>query len=205
MRLFRAMVALLAICCLGAQAQAQTPFFPDGPPPPISDIVGVGGFPPNDWELTIDDYTAFLNAFAAEDLLADVVGIGGLPPGDGLLTIDDYTAFINDFVSNPINDLEPPNAPDDPLHPIIVDEPLFAGPRVVPSDRDYRWPFDFRPHGQAQSGFPLPCVPMEFLEARINSATGGAARPYPPRRVAAYWGAETTHRRPSPQPRARLG
>lgn len=64
----------------------------------IPDIVGVGQVPAPDELVTADDYIAFLNAFAAGDLLADVCGIGG-PPSvpDGLLTGDDFVAFIAGF------------------------------------------------------------------------------------------------------------
>lgn len=68
---------------------------PGNPNP--ADIVSIGGFPPPDGDLTVDDYTSFLNAFAGEDMLANIVGIGGFPPPDDELTVDDYTAFINAF------------------------------------------------------------------------------------------------------------
>jgi hypothetical protein len=67
---------------------------------PRSDIVSIGGFPPGDGLLTGDDFVAFVNAFAAGDLLADVCGIGGPPePRDGLLTGDDFIAFVNSFAA----------------------------------------------------------------------------------------------------------
>ena len=67
------------------------------PPSCPGDIVSVGGMPPPDGLITGDDFNAFINAFAAGDLLADVVAVGGIPPGDGLLTGDDFIAFINSF------------------------------------------------------------------------------------------------------------
>jgi hypothetical protein len=67
---------------------------------PRSDIVSIGGFPPGDGLLTGDDFVAFINAFAAENLVADVCGIGG-PPSlpDGLITGDDFVAFVNSFAA----------------------------------------------------------------------------------------------------------
>ncbi len=64
-----------------------------------ADIVAVGGVLPPDGLLTGDDFTAFINAFAAGDLLADIVAVGGTYPPDNLLTGDDFTAFINAFAS----------------------------------------------------------------------------------------------------------
>ncbi|MCA3003850.1 MAG: hypothetical protein IOD15_00640, partial [Phycisphaerales bacterium] len=69
------------------------------PPSCPGDIVSVGGLPPPDGLITGDDFNAFINAFAAGDLLADVVAVGGIPPGDGLLTGDDFIAFINSFAA----------------------------------------------------------------------------------------------------------
>ena len=66
----------------------------------VADIVSIGGTPPGDGLLTGDDFVSFINAFAAQDLLADVVAIGGIPsPPDGLLTGDDFIAFINAFAA----------------------------------------------------------------------------------------------------------
>lgn len=62
-----------------------------------ADVVSIGGFPPADGALTVDDYTAFLNAFAADEGLADIVSVGGFPPPDGEITVDDYTSFVNAF------------------------------------------------------------------------------------------------------------
>lgn len=65
----------------------------------VADVVSIGGFPPGDGALSVDDYTSFVNAFSADESLADIVSIGGNPPADGIITVDDYTSFINAFVA----------------------------------------------------------------------------------------------------------
>ena len=67
---------------------------------PRADLVSIGGSPPGDGLLTSDDFVAFINAFAASDLLADICEVGGPPnPPDGLITGDDFVAFVNSFAA----------------------------------------------------------------------------------------------------------
>lgn len=76
-------------------------FTPGGPAAcSVADVVGIGGQPPSDGQLTGDDFNAFIGAFAAGDLLADITGIGGPPNGpDGAITGDDFNAFIAAFAA----------------------------------------------------------------------------------------------------------
>jgi len=45
------------------------------------------------------DFIAFINAFAAGDLLADIADSTGSPPGDGVVDGNDFTTFINAFAA----------------------------------------------------------------------------------------------------------
>jgi len=63
----------------------------------IGDLVGGDGNPPADGSLDGNDFTAFLNAFAASNALADIVGGNGNPPADGSVDGNDFTAFLNAF------------------------------------------------------------------------------------------------------------
>gem|GEM_PF-2958414 len=69
------------------------------PPPPacVGDIVGGDGNPPADGNVDGNDFTAFLNAFGAQDALADIVGGDGNPPADGNVDGNDFQAFLNAF------------------------------------------------------------------------------------------------------------
>lgn len=77
----------------------------------IADLVGLGGYPIADGQLTLDDILTFVNAYNESEgcpnanLLpglscnqADITGIGGLPAKpDGQLTLDDILAFIDAY------------------------------------------------------------------------------------------------------------
>jgi len=63
----------------------------------LGDLVGGDGNPPADGSLDGNDFTAFLNAFAAAGLLADLVGGDGNPPADGSVDGNDFAAFLNAF------------------------------------------------------------------------------------------------------------
>jgi len=63
----------------------------------IGDLVGGDGNPPADGSLDGNDFTAFLNAFAASGALADIVGGNGNPPADGSVDGNDFTAFLNAY------------------------------------------------------------------------------------------------------------
>ena len=63
----------------------------------IADLVGGDGNPPADGSVDGNDFTAFLNAFAASDALGDIVGGDGNPPADGSVDGNDFTAFLNAF------------------------------------------------------------------------------------------------------------
>jgi len=65
----------------------------------LSDLVGGDGNPPSDGSVDGNDFTAFLNAFAAADALADLVGGDGNPPADGSVDGNDFTAFLNAFAA----------------------------------------------------------------------------------------------------------
>jgi len=65
----------------------------------LADIVGGDGNPPADGTVDGNDFTAFLNAFAADDLLADLVGGDGNPPADTTVDGNDFTAFLNAFAA----------------------------------------------------------------------------------------------------------
>ena len=67
----------------------------------IYDIAGGGsGLNAPDGNLDGDDYSAFLNAFAAEDALADMVGADGNAPGDGNVDGNDFSAFLNAYAAS---------------------------------------------------------------------------------------------------------
>jgi len=72
---------------------------PYTPPAPncVADLVGGDGNPPSDGSVDGNDFTAFLNAFAAGDILADLVGGDGNPPSDGSVDGNDFSAFLNGF------------------------------------------------------------------------------------------------------------
>jgi len=61
------------------------------------DLVGGDGNPPGDGTVDGNDFTAFLNAFAAAESLADIVGGDGNPPADGSVDGNDFSAFLNFF------------------------------------------------------------------------------------------------------------
>ncbi len=86
-----------------ADVAQELPFILRGdlvtPPTCLADVVGIGGEPPADGQLSGDDFIAFINAFASGEALADLVGIGGEPPADGLVTGDDFVAFVTAFAS----------------------------------------------------------------------------------------------------------
>jgi len=64
----------------------------------IYDIAGGGsGLNAPDGNLDGEDYSAFLNAFGAEDALADMVGADGNAPGDGSVDGNDFAAFMNAY------------------------------------------------------------------------------------------------------------
>ncbi len=65
----------------------------------IADVAQGGGLPGPDGTIDGDDFIAFINAFAAGDLLADVVNGGGTRPPDGIVDGSDFIAFINAFVA----------------------------------------------------------------------------------------------------------
>lgn len=65
----------------------------------LADIVGGDGNPPADGTVDGNDFTAFLNAFAADDLLADLVGGDGNPPSDTTVDGNDFTSFLNAFAA----------------------------------------------------------------------------------------------------------
>ena len=63
----------------------------------LADLVGGNGNPPRDGTIDGNDFTAFLNAFAASSSLADLVGGDGNPPVDGQVDGNDFSAFLNAF------------------------------------------------------------------------------------------------------------
>jgi len=65
----------------------------------IADVAQGGGLPGPDGIVDGDDFIAFINAFAAGELLADVVSGGGTRPPDGVVDGSDFIAFINAFVA----------------------------------------------------------------------------------------------------------
>ena len=65
----------------------------------VADVAQGGGLPGPDGTIDGDDFIAFINAFAAGDLLADVVNGGGTRPPDGIVDGSDFIAFINAFAA----------------------------------------------------------------------------------------------------------
>jgi len=65
----------------------------------LADLVGGDGNPPADGSADGNDFTAFLNGFAADSLLADLVGGDGNPPADGSVDGNDFTAFLNAYAA----------------------------------------------------------------------------------------------------------
>jgi len=79
---------------LTASASIPTPV-----PAPVclADLVGGDGNPPADGSVDGNDFSAFLNAFGAGDVIADIVGGDGNPPADGSVDGNDFSAFLNSF------------------------------------------------------------------------------------------------------------
>ena len=65
----------------------------------LADLVGGDGNPPCDGSVDGNDFQAFLNAFAAGEVLADLVGGDGNPPVDGSVDGNDFQAFLNAFAA----------------------------------------------------------------------------------------------------------
>jgi len=67
----------------------------------IYDIAGGGsGLNAPDGNLDGEHYSAFMNAFGAEDALIDFVGGDGNPPGDGNVAGNDFSAYLNAYAAS---------------------------------------------------------------------------------------------------------
>jgi hypothetical protein len=71
------------------------------PPLPacIADLVGPGGSPVLDRELTADDLIAFISLYFSGNTRADFAGAGGTSTPDGELTADDALRYITLFIA----------------------------------------------------------------------------------------------------------